>query len=57
MKYQVWIKGDELTGLVKTYPFKIQAYIWCWLNGYVVNAGRYGYWLVDKVEIKEVDNE
>lgn len=54
MSYQIWTKGKDCMGLVKTYPLKLQAYIWCWLNGYVVNAGRYGYWLDGRVEIKEV---
>lgn len=46
--WQVWTKKD---GLIREYPLKLQAYIWCWLNGYVVNAGRYGYWLVDNVKV------
>ena len=53
-QYQVWVKSKENTGLIKTYPYKLQAYTWCWLNGFVVKAGRYGYWLNDRVEIKEV---
>ena len=52
-KYQVWTKGKM--GLVKEYPFKLQAYIWCWLNGYVINVGRYGYALDGRVEIQEVE--
>ena len=54
MKYQIWITSGEYTVLRKTYPTKTQAYIWCWLNGYVYRAGRYGYWLHPDVEIKEV---
>ena len=54
-KYQVWTKGKGKMGLVKEYPFKLQAYIWCWLNGYVINVGRYGYALDGRVEIQEVE--
>ena len=57
MKYQVWVASGEYTVLRKTYPTKTQAYIWCWLNGYVYRAGRYGYWLHPDVEIKEIRNE
>jgi hypothetical protein len=57
MKYQVWVTSGEYTVLRKTYPTKTQAYIWCWLNGYVYRAGRYGYWLSPDVEIKEIRNE
>lgn len=55
-KYQVWIKGKEKMGLVKTYPYKIQAIIWCFLNKFV-NSGRGYYFLDPKVEIKEVKDE
>lgn len=57
MKYQVWVTSGEYTVLRKTYPTKTQAYIWCWLNGYVYRAGRYGYWFHPDVEIKEIRNE
>lgn len=55
MKYQIWTKGGDCMGLVRSYPFKLQAYIWCWLNGYVYKTGRFGYILDDRVEIKEVE--
>ena len=55
MKYEVWTKGKDLMGKVKTYPFKLQAYIWCWLNGYVNKVGSYGYSLDERVEIKECE--
>lgn len=42
--------------LVKTYPFKLQAIIYCFLNGYVT-SGRGWYFLNEKVKIKEVENE
>lgn len=54
MSYQVWLKGKENMGLVKTYPFKIQAIIWCFLNGYV-NSGRGWYFLDDRVKIQECE--
>lgn len=56
MKYQIWISNSNsgLSGLVKTYPFKLQAYIWCWMNGYVNKAGRFGYFLNENVRIEEV---
>jgi hypothetical protein len=57
MKYQVWVTSGEYKILRKTCPTKKQAYIWCWLNGYIYRAGRYGYWLHPDVEIKEIRNE
>lgn len=54
-KWQVWNK--ENTELLKEYPFKSQAVIYCWLNSHVMYAGRYGYILDDKVEIVEVKDE
>lgn len=53
--YEVWLKGKDLKGLVKRYPFRIQAVMWCFLNGYINNCGRFGLCLNDKVEIIEVD--
>lgn len=53
--YQVWVKGKDNEGLVKIYPYKLQAYIWCWLNGYVNRASRYGYILDERVVIKECE--
>jgi hypothetical protein len=43
--------------ILKEYPYKSQAYIYCWLNGYVNYAGRYGFLLSDEVEIREVEKE
>ena len=54
-KWQVWSK--ESSTLLKEYPFKSQAIIYCWLNNNVMYAGRYGYILDDKVEIVEVTDE
>ena len=57
MKYEIWIKTHGCVCMVKEYPFKLQAYIWCWLNGYVMTMGGYGYFLNSEVEIKEVNND
>ena len=60
MKYAVRVRSTKLPflwNIVKVYPFKLQAYIWCWMNGYVIKAGRYGYFLNGEVEIIEVCND
>ena len=59
-KYEVWTQSEyvcDLMGLVKTYPFRIQAVMWCFLNGYVKNCGRFGLCLDDRVKIVEVEDE
>lgn len=55
-KYEVWVKGKDLMAKVKTYPFKLQAVIYCFLNGYVT-SGRGWYFLNPRVEIREVNDE
>lgn len=54
-KYQIWIKGKEKMGLIKTYPYKIQAVIWCFLNKFVNKGGKY-YFLDPKIIIKEIQD-
>lgn len=54
-KYQVWVRTGGFNVLAKTYPHKLQAYVWCWLNGYVNKAGRLGYILDDRVEIRRCE--
>ena len=39
--------------LVKSYPYKAQAVVYCFMNGYV-NTGRGWYFLDDRVKIKEM---
>ena len=56
MSYEVWVLGKDLKGLVKRYPFKIQAIIYCFLNGYV-SSGKGWYFLNSNVEIIEVKND
>lgn len=56
-RYEVWHAIDIGHGWpVKSYPFKLQAIIWCVLNGYV-SVGRGQYFLDPKIKIKEVDND
>lgn len=56
MKYQIWLRIGHNKGLVKEYPFKLQAYAWCFLKGYVYNCG--GSLILDhRITIKEVENE
>jgi len=55
MSYQIWNVGTLRPYKLKSYPFKLQAYIWCWLNGYVYKAGRLGYILDERVEIWKVE--
>lgn len=50
--YQVIVNNK----VVKTYPFKLQAIIYCFLNGYVT-SGRGWYFLNPDVKISEVDIE
>lgn len=58
-KYRIWLINDigKAGYCAKEYPYKLQAYIWCWLNGFVVNMGRYGYRLDGRVIIEEIKNE
>ena len=51
--YEVWSYNDDLGGLEKTYPYKIQAIIYCFLKGYVY-TGRGSFFLAPNVEIKKV---
>jgi hypothetical protein len=50
--YQVKVRDE----VVKTYPFKLQAIIYCFLNGYVT-SGRGWYFLNPYVKINEVEND
>ena len=48
-------------GLVKTYPFKIQAVIWCFLHGFVYSGfedfqNKRFYILDEHIEIRRVKN-
>lgn len=59
IKYQIWLNGKDLKGLVKEYPFKIQVVIWCILHGYIYYGGsdfgfKNGYYLSPDVEIRKV---
>lgn len=49
--YQVTVNNV----VVKTYPFKVQAVIYCFMNGYVT-SGRGWYFLNERVKISEVEN-
>ena len=51
------IINTETNNVLKTYPHKLQACIWCWLNGFVCWGGRFGYFLDGRVRISEVENE
>ena len=51
MTYQVIVNNQT----VKEYPYKIQAIVYCFLNGYV-NTGRGWYFLDGRVNI-EVSND
>ena len=50
--YIVMLKnGQGLSRVVKEYPYRLQALMYCWLHGYV-NVGRGRYWLdTDRVQI------
>lgn len=48
MTYNVYVRNT----LVKSYPHKIQAIMYCFLSGYV-NTGRGWYFLDDRVQIKK----
>lgn len=51
VKWQV--VGTSLNNVIKEYPLKAQAVAWCWLNGFVIDMGRYGYHLDGRVEIRK----
>lgn len=55
--YEVWLTGKEHKGLLKRYPFKIQAIIYCLLKGYVYDFGRFGLVLREGISIEKVDND
>ena len=55
--YEIWLIGKEKRGLLKRYPFKIQAIIYCLLKGYVYDFGRFGLVLRKDISIEEVNNE
>lgn len=60
-RYEVWelyidAKSIKYWRLIKSYPFKLQAIIWCVLNGFV-SVGRGQYFLDPSIEIKEVNND
>ncbi len=50
--YEIWLNNT----LVKSYPYKAQAVMWCFLNKYV-NHWRRTYFLDPRVEIKEKREE
>ena len=37
--------------IIKEYPLKAQAVMWCWLNRYVINNYRYGFGLDSRIKI------
>ena len=47
--FQIWYNNN----LIKTYPYKIQAITWLFLNGFV-EIGRGKYFTDDNFKIKEV---
>lgn len=47
--------NKRFKGILKIYPLRLQAYIWCWTHDYVYRAGRYGYVLDDRISIEEVE--
>ena len=53
-KYEIWITSkDGKKRLFKSYPHKLQAVIWCFLNNFI-NSGRGHYFLDERIEIREV---
>lgn len=55
--YEIWLTGKDKKRLLKRYPFKIQAIIYCLLKGYVYDLGRFGLVLREDISIKEGKNE
>lgn len=54
--YEIWVQDDVLDQMVrkKIYKHRLQAVIWCFLNGYVNNVGRFGQCLDSRVVITEI---
>ena len=48
--YQIKIKGE----VIKEYKYKLQAYTWCLLHGYVLGGKGY-YYLRKECEIVEIN--
>lgn len=60
-RYEIWelyidAKSIKSWRRIKSYPFKLQALIWCVLNGFV-SVGRGQYFLHPNIKIKEVIND
>ncbi len=53
-QYEIWLTSGDKMGLLKRYPFKLQAIIWCFLNKFIT-TGRGYYFLDPRIEIKEVN--
>ena len=53
MTYEVYIDGKK----VKEYPFRIQAETYLHMRGYVSDGGRFGKWIGENVEIREIRQE
>lgn len=51
------IINTETNNVLKTYPNKYQAIIWCYLNGFACCVGRLGTFLDGRVAIREVLHE
>lgn len=61
-RYEIWELYIDANSIkfwrpIKSYPFKLQAIIWCVLNGYVCQRGKGRPFLTPKIEIKEVNND
>jgi hypothetical protein len=48
--YAVKIKEQ----IVRTYPHRLQAVVWCYLNGLVSRIGKWGNCLQSNVKIEEI---
>lgn len=58
MSWQVWTSNNRgVWKCAKSYPYRIQAVIWCYMHGYAINMGRYGQALNNNVKIVGVGKD
>lgn len=54
-QYEIWVTDKaNIPTYIKTYPYKIQCWIWAMLHGYI-NRGRNMYFKDERVDIREVE--
>lgn len=54
-KYEIWVTDKaEIPTYIKTYPYKLQCWIWAMMHGYIYQY-RHCYFKDERVSFKEVE--